>query len=171
MGLGNLGARSAEMLRDLGFITAGWSVTRKSVPGVESFAGPDALDGFLTRTDILVCLLPDTPATRGILNAKTLGRLPAGAGLVNVARGTHVVTSDLIAALDSGHLAGAVLDVFDPEPLPSDSPLWAHPKIIVAPHLASLASRRARVQYVTDVIARFERGEALPNLYSPEKGY
>jgi glyoxylate/hydroxypyruvate reductase A len=171
MGLGNLGTRSAEMLRDLGFVTAGWSASRKSIAGVQSFAGAAEMEAFLARTDIVVCLLPDTPATRGILNARTLGLLPPGAGLVNVARGTHVVTEDLVAALDSGHLCGAILDVFEREPLPADSPLWTHPKIIIAPHLASLASKRARVQYVAEVLAAFERGEPLPNLYSPERGY
>jgi glyoxylate/hydroxypyruvate reductase A len=171
MGLGNLGTRSAEMLRDLGFVTSGWATSRKSVPGVNCFAGADERDAFLTQCDILVCLLPDTPATRGIINSETLALLPEGAGLVNVARGTHVVTSDLIAALDSGHLQGAILDVFEPEPLAEDSPLWAHPKIIVSPHVASLASRRARVHYMSEVIAAFERGDPLPNLYSPERGY
>jgi glyoxylate/hydroxypyruvate reductase A len=171
MGLGNLGARSAEMLRDLGFITSGWATSRKTLEGVTCFAGPDEFDAFLAQCDILVCLLPDTPATRGILNAKNLAKLPPGAGLVNVARGTHVVTDDLIAALDSGHLAGAVLDVFEVEPLSKDSPLWAHPKIIVSPHVASLASRRARVQYVAEVIQAFEQGKPLPNLYLPERGY
>jgi glyoxylate/hydroxypyruvate reductase A len=171
MGLGNLGSRSAEMLRDLGFITAGWSLTRKSIAGVESFAGADEMEAFLARTDILVCLLPDTPATRGILNARTLGLLPKRAGLVNVARGTHVVTHDLLAALDTGQLSGAILDVFDREPLPAESSLWTHPKIIIASHVASNASKRARVQYVAKVLAAFERGEKLPNLYSPERGY
>ncbi len=171
MGLGNLGTRAAEMLRDLGFITSGWANSRKSVPGVTCYAGAEERDAFLAQCDILVCLLPDTQATRGIINAETLATLPQGAGLVNVARGTHVVTADLLAALDSGHLSGAVLDVFDPEPLASDSPLWAHPKIIISPHVASLASRRARVRYVADVIAAFEAGKPLPNLYSPERGY
>jgi len=171
MGLGNLGTRSAEMLRDLGFITSGWSLSRKTLTGVQCLAGPDELDRFLRHTDILVCLLPDTPATRGILDATNLAKLPQGAGVVNVARGPHVVTEDLIAALDSGHLDGAVLDVFDPEPLPVESPLWGHPKIIVSPHIASLASRRARVHYVAEVIAAFERGEPLPNVYDPTRGY
>jgi glyoxylate/hydroxypyruvate reductase A len=171
MGLGNLGVRSAEMLRDLGFITSGWATSRKTIPGVTCFAGPAERDTFLGQCDILVCLLPDTPATRGIINAETLALLPVGAGLVNVARGAHVVTADLLAALDSGQLAGAVLDVFEREPLAADSPLWAHPKIIISPHVASLASRRARVHYVADVIAAFERGEALPNLYDHERGY
>ena len=171
MGLGNLGTRSAEMLRDLGFITSGWSRTRKQVAGVQCFAGPAEMDGFLAQSDILVCLLPDTAATRDILRADTLARLPRGAGVINVARGTHLVLPDLLAALDSGQLGGAVLDVFEPEPLAADDPVWAHPKVIVSPHLASLASRRARVEYVAEAIAAFERGEALANLYDRERGY
>ncbi len=144
MGMGNLGTRAAIMLRDLGFRAAGWSLSRKSVPDVESFAGPAEMDPFLARTDILVCLLPDTPATRGLLNASTLDKLPAGAGLVNAGRGTHVVQADLLAALDSGHLCGAVLDVFETEPLPADSPLWTHPRITITPHVASFGSRADR---------------------------
>jgi glyoxylate/hydroxypyruvate reductase A len=171
LGFGNLGQRSAQMLQGIGFITAGWSTTRKGVAGIESFAGPAELDAFLARSDILVCLLPDTPATRNILCEATLSKLPAGAGVINVARGGHLDTVALVAALDSGHLSGAVLDVFEPEPLPADSALWAHPNIIVSPHVASVASRRARAEYVARVIAAFERGEVLPNQYDPSKGY
>lgn len=171
LGLGHLGRRSAEMLRDLGFSVAGWSASRKSVPGVESFCGDAELDAFLARTDILVCLLPQTPATIGILCARTLSRLPRGAGVVNAGRGAHVVIPDLVAALDSGHLGGAVLDVFEQEPLPADDRLWRHPKIIVTPHLASSASRRARARAVAAAIAAFERGEEPDNLFRPERGY
>jgi len=171
LGLGNLGRRSAQMLQGIGFITAGWSTTHKDLPGVESYAGPDELEAFLARSDILVCLLPDTPATRNILCARTLALLPEGAGVINVARGGHLDTAALLEGLESGHLSGAVLDVFEPEPLPADSPLWRHPKIIVSPHVASVASRRARAHYVAEVIAAFERGETLPNCYDPVKGY
>jgi glyoxylate/hydroxypyruvate reductase A len=171
MGMGNLGAHAACVLRGLGFITAGWSQTRKSIDGIESFAGADEFDAFLARTDILVCLLPDTPATRGIIDARAIALLPKGAGIVNAGRGGHLVTADLIAALDSGHLGGAFLDVFDVEPLPEDDVLWTHPNVIVTPHLASLASIPERARYVAGVIAAFEAGEALPNLYVPERGY
>ena len=171
LGLGNLGTKSATMLRDLGFPTAGWSKSRKAIDGVDCFAGAAELDGFLARSDILVCLLPDTPETRGILCAETLARLPRGAGLVNVGRGGHLVLDDLRAALDSGQVSGAFLDVFDPEPLPAGHWLWAHPKVIVSPHVAALASVRGRSRMVADAIAAFERGEAPPGLYDPGRGY
>lgn len=171
MGLGNLGARAAEMLRDLGFVTAGWSRGRKSIAGIKCFAGATELDAFLARTDILVCLLPDTPDTSGVLCAPTLAKLPRGAAVVNAGRGGHVVLPDLLDALDAGHLSGAFLDVFDQEPLPPEHPVWTHPKVIVTPHVASLPSRRARARYVADAIAAFERGEAPPNLYDPARGY
>jgi glyoxylate/hydroxypyruvate reductase A len=171
MGMGNLGQRSAAMLRDLGFQTAGWSTSHKSVPGVESFAGAEQFDAFLARTDILVCLLPDTPATRGIVNATTIARLPKGATLINAGRGSQVVMPDLLAALDSGHMSGAMLDVFDPEPYPTDQPAWAHPKLILTPHLAAFGSRRERARYVAKVIAAHGQGEALPNRYDAARGY
>lgn len=171
MGLGHLGLYAATMLAGLGFQVAGWSLGRKSAPGVESFAGPGELDAFLARSDILVCLLPDTPATRGVLNARNLGLLPRGAGLVNAGRGTHMVEADLLAALDAGQLSGAMLDVFPVEPLPADSLIWRHPKIIVTPHVASFGSRAARARHLTETIAAFERGEPLPGLYRPDRGY
>ena len=171
MGLGAMGARAAEMLAAVGFQTAGWSSRPKNISGVESFAGDAAFEAFLRRTDILVCLLPLTPATTGIIRAETIALLPKGACVVNAGRGGHVVDVDLLAALDSGHVSAAVLDVFDPEPLPKDHAYWAHPKVIVTPHVASFGSRRVRARHVAGVIAAFERGEALPGLYDPVRGY
>nr|MCV4206700.1 glyoxylate/hydroxypyruvate reductase A [Roseomonas sp. SXEYE001] len=171
MGMGTLGARAVPMLQGLGYTVIGWSRGRKTVEGAESYAGSDELDAFLARSDVLVCLLPSTPETSGIINAGLLTRLPAGAAVVNAARGAHLVVPDLIAALDSGHLSGAVLDVFDTEPLPEDSPLWAHPKVTVTPHVASIARRRERARFVAGVIADFEAGRPLPNLYDPIRGY
>lgn len=171
MGLGNLGARAAAMLAGLGFQVAGWSRSPKVLPGVECFAGEAERDAFLGRTDILVCLLPDTADTRGAIRAETIALLPPGAAVINAARGGHVVLDDVVAALNAGHLSGAVLDVFENEPLPADHVIWDHPLITVTPHMASLASRRARAHYVADAIARFERGDALPNLYDPDRGY
>jgi glyoxylate/hydroxypyruvate reductase A len=171
MGLGALGARAAEMLVALGFPVAGWSTRPKAIPGVESFVGDAALPGFLARSDIVVCLLPLTPATTGILRAETLALLPRGAGVVNAGRGPHVVQPDLIAALDSGHLRGAVLDVFPVEPLPPDDPAWAHPAIITTPHVASFGSRRVRARHVGRLIAAFEASEDLPGRYDPARGY
>lgn len=171
MGLGNMGSRAAEMLQGLGFPVRGWSRTRKNLPGVTCFAGNDELDDFLSETKILVCLLPSTAETRGILSAPLLAKLPKGAGLVNVGRGSHQKIEDILAALDSGHLSGAVLDVFEKEPLPAESPAWAHPKIIVTPHLASLPSRRERVEYIAAAIGDFLGGRSLPNLYDHARGY
>ncbi|MFZ4406732.1 MAG: 2-hydroxyacid dehydrogenase [Paracraurococcus sp.] len=171
LGLGAMGTRCAEMLRAIGFPVIGWSRTPKDVPGVESFAGADALPGFLARSDILVSLLPATPETRHIIRAETLALLPPGAGYIGIGRGMQHRLDDIRAALDSGQLGGAVLDVFEPEPLPADHPLWAHPKAIITPHVASLPSRAERAGFVARSIAAFERGEALPNLFDPARGY
>jgi glyoxylate/hydroxypyruvate reductase A len=171
MGLGNLGARSAAMLAGLGFAVGGWSRTPKAMSGIECFAGEADREAFLRRSDILICLLPDTPDTRGAIRADTIALLPPGAAVVNAARGGHVVFDDLVAALDSGHLSGAVLDVFTEEPLPPGHPAWTHPCITVTPHVASMAGRRARAHYVAEVIRRFEAGEPLPNVYDPARGY
>jgi glyoxylate/hydroxypyruvate reductase A len=171
MGLGAMGQRAAAMLRGLGIPVVGWSRTRKALDGVECFAGPAELPAFLARSEVLVCLLPATPETVGLIATPLLAQLPHGAGLVQVGRGAHQVLPDIVAALDSGQLSGAMLDVFEQEPLPADSPAWAHPRITVTPHAASLPSRHERARYIADCIARFERGEALPNLYDPERGY
>ncbi|MEN0075225.1 MAG: NAD(P)-dependent oxidoreductase, partial [Paracraurococcus sp.] len=120
---------------------------------------------------ILVCLLPATPETRDIIRAETLAMLPRGAGYIGLGRGSHHRLEDVLAALDSGQLSGAVLDVFEPEPLPPGYPLWSHPRAIVTPHVASLPSRAERAGFVARAIAGFERGEPLPNLFDPARGY
>ena len=171
LGLGEIGTLTAAWLRDMDFAVAGWSRTRKHVRGVESFAGAEQLPAFLNRSDILICLLPLTPDTRGILNAKLFAQLPEDAFVINVARGGHLVDADLIAALDSGHLSGAALDVFHTEPLPETSPLWPHPKITVTPHIAAISEPCAAARYVAERIARFERGEKLDNVVDPARGY
>src|SRR5690606_32810750 len=129
--------------------------------GIESFAGRDGLPAFLARTEILVCLLPLTRDTAGILNAATFAGLPRGACLVNVARGAHLVEPDLIAALDTGQLAGATLDVFRAEPLPPDDPLWRHPKVLITPHVASYASPQTAAAGVAENIRRARAGATL----------
>ncbi|WP_439594672.1 2-hydroxyacid dehydrogenase [Falsiroseomonas sp.] len=171
MGLGNMGSRAAAMLQGLGFPVRGWSRSRKALPGVQCFAGPEEFDAFLSETRLLVCLLPATSETRGILSAPLLAKLPKGAGLVNVGRGSHQNLDDIIAALESGQLSGAVLDVFETEPLPPDSPIWAHPRAIVTPHMASLPSRRERAHYVAQAIADLAAGRPLANLYDHARGY
>ncbi len=133
LGLGTIGNVIAERLRVFEFQLSGWSRTRKNLPGVKSFAGVEELPAFLGQCDMLVCVLPLTPETRGILNAKLFAQLPKGAVVINVARGQHLIEDDLIAALDSNHLSAAVLDVFQNEPLPEDSPIWRHPKITATP--------------------------------------
>ncbi len=170
MGLGNLGLEAARMLGAVGFRVAGWSRTAKVVPGVACY-GAGERDAFLEQSDLLVNLLPDTPATKGAIDAATFAKLPPGAAVVNAGRGPQLVMEDLLAALDAGHLSGAVLDVFETEPLPEAHPAWTHPKVIVTPHLASLASRAARARYVVEAIATHARGGALPNLYDPARGY
>jgi len=171
LGMGKLGGDAAEKLVALELDVACWSRSPKDVPGVTSFFGADGLDAFLARTQILVCLLPLTDATRGIINADTLAKLPAGAFVINCARGGHVVDNDLLAALDSGHIAGATLDVFNEEPLPADHPYWTHPKVIMTPHAASLTLAHTAAEYVADNIRRVERGEAPLNVVDLKAGY
>jgi len=171
LGLGEIGAFTAQRLRELGFPVSGWSRTRKNYPGIKSFAGDGELKDFLAQSDITVCLLSLTRKTTGILNAKAFAAMPQGGFVINVARGGHVVEADLIAALDSGHLSGAVLDVFDTEPLPENSPLWSHPKITVTPHVAAISQPAVAAQFVLDGIAKFERGEKPDNIVDVATAY
>ncbi|MFC7690685.1 2-hydroxyacid dehydrogenase [Paeniroseomonas aquatica] len=158
LGLGELGGDAARRLLALGFPVMGWSRRPKDLPGVEGFHGAAGLEAMLARSDILVCLLPLTPDTRGLLDARRLGLLPRGAFLLNAARGGHVVQPDLLAALDAGHLAGAALDVFEPEPLPADHPFWAHPKVVLTPHAASITIPRSAAPQVVENIHRAREG-------------
>jgi glyoxylate/hydroxypyruvate reductase A len=171
LGLGEIGTACAERLRDLGFAVIGWSRTRKTVAGVTSYAGADELDAFLGGCDYLICVLPLTDDTRHILNAKTFAKLPNGAYVINIARGGHVNEPDLIAAIDSGHLSGATLDVFETEPLPESSPIWKHPKIIATPHIAAITSPVAATRAILAGIASLERGEAPKNVVDMGRGY
>jgi len=176
MGLGVLGRDAADVLRRLGFNVAGWSRTQKAIPGMKTFAGEAELSTFLGRTDILVCLLPLTPATRGILNRRTFSLLARdgvldGPVVINAGRGGLQVESDLLAALDDDTLAAATLDVFATEPLPTDSPLWSHPKVTVSPHNAADTDPDAISVYVAEQIARHERGEPLQNAVDRGLGY
>jgi glyoxylate/hydroxypyruvate reductase A len=171
LGLGEIGTICAERLRELGFLMSGWSRTRKHVDGVKSFAGEAEFAAFLGQCDILVCLLPLTPETRGILSAKTFALMPRGAFIINAARGGHQVEADIVAAVNSGQLAGATLDVFETEPLPESSPLWKHPKITVTPHIAAISDPAASARMVIDGIKRFERGEKPGNIVDLSRGY
>jgi glyoxylate/hydroxypyruvate reductase A len=176
MGLGMLGQDAVKKLAMLGFPTAGWSKSPKEIPDVECFTGADGLEAFIARTHVLVSLLPLTPETTGILNAKLLaglakdGRLP-GPVLINAGRGGLQVEADILAALESGDLWAASLDVFEEEPLSASSPLWQHPRLIITPHNASISDGRAVCRYVIDQIAAYEKGMPLENVVDPQRGY
>lgn len=158
LGLGTLGAQVADAASAFGFDTAGWSRSPKVLRKVRTFSGIDQFDAFLARTDILVNLLPLTNETRGILNAETLRKLPRGACLINAARGAHVVESDLLNALDKGHIRGCLLDAFDPEPLPADHPFRRHPGVMVTPHVAAQTIPREACYQIVNNIKRLEDG-------------
>ena len=171
LGLGHLGQDAAEKLRVFGFPVSGWARSPKDVPGVTSYHGEDQLDDFLAQSDILIGLLPHTPETAGLLNSSTLAKLPKGAAVINAGRGGLVVDEDLIAALDSGHLSGATLDVFHEEPLPKDHPFWDHPKVVVTPHIASMTIPDTAAGEIVRQIKRFEAGETLEHTGDLSKGY
>ena len=171
MGLGDLGGDCSRALSAIGFDVAGWSRRPKANDGVESFAGDRGLGAFLERTDILVCLLPLTPLTEGILNAELFAQLPRGASIINAARGGHLVEADLLAALDRGQIDRATLDVFPIEPLPAGSPFWDHPKVLVTPHVASLIDPETGGKTIAANIRSFLAGEAVPDLVDLDQGY
>jgi glyoxylate/hydroxypyruvate reductase A len=168
LGLGELGSDAARKLRALGFNVAGFSRRPKQLPGVHTSTD---LDSVLEMSDAVVCLLPLTPQTRGILNAARLKKIRKGGCLINVARGGHVVTDDLIAALDSGQLAHAYLDVFEPEPLPAEHPLWRHPGVTITPHSAALTDPRTALPKIVHNIECVRRGEPPLNLVDRSAGY
>ena len=171
LGMGDIGAVTAERLLMFDFQVFGWSRTRKAVAGVTSFAGQEELAKFLASSDIMVCMLPLTPETENILDAKLFAGLPQGAWVMNVGRGGHCNEQDLLAALDSGHLGGAVLDVFQTEPLPADSPFWSHPNVTVTPHIAGITDPRNASAFVVDCVARAETGAPFKNVVDLNRGY
>ncbi len=176
MGLGELGRDAAAKLAHMGFKVSGWSNSRKSIPGITAYAGQDELDEFLGQTDILVCLLPHTPATNGILNRALLRKLssdgPLGAPvLINAGRGKLQVEADIVASLDAGELGAATLDVFETEPLPSISPLWTHPKVTLTPHNAADTDPEAICAYILQQIKNHQSGKPLLNLVNKSTGY
>jgi glyoxylate/hydroxypyruvate reductase A len=164
MGLGTLGLAVIEQLKGFGFQLAGWNRSTRSVEAVTIYTGSDELDVFLASCDILVCLLPLSDETRGILNSCLFAALPRGAGLINVGRGGHLVEEDLLAALDSGQIRNAILDVFASEPLPKDHPFWKHPQVLVTPHIASMTQPESATKVVVANIRRHQVGEPLTDV-------
>ena len=164
MGLGAIGAEVARALCSVGFAVRAWARSEHDLEGVQCFAGPNQLTLFLEKCEILICLLPLTRTTEGILNARLFAALPQGAVVINVGRGEHLVEQDLLDALDKQHLAGASLDVFRQEPLPPEHPFWRHPKIIITPHIASLIDPAVGSQVLAANIRRLLSGDPLTEL-------
>ena len=171
MGLGVLGERVAKAVAQFDFPVIGWSRTAKPVEGVRGYAGADEFDAFLKASQVLVCLLPLTADTRDIMRRETLSKLQLGGYVINVARGAHLVDDDLIALIDSGHLAGATLDVFRTEPLPATHAFWKHPKITVTPHTSARTLREESVAQIARKMLALERGEAIAGVVDQVRGY
>jgi glyoxylate/hydroxypyruvate reductase A len=171
MGMGVLGVHVARELNKLGFEVNGWARTAKDIEGIKVYIGDGELNAFLSKSDILICLLPLTRETENILNKDTFKQLPKNAFIINVARGKHLVDNDLIEMIDAGHLSGASLDVFRVEPLPKEHPFWNHPKINITPHIASVTKPASVVAQVLDNYDRLKNNQTLINTVSPQKGY
>mgnify|MGYP003361699965 CR=1 FL=1 len=171
LGLGALGIAAGTALARLGFPITGWSRSEKSVEGITCRNGDEGLRDTLAQADILILLLPDTPATRNVLDAEAMARMPQGAVVINPGRGTLIVDEALIAALDSGHLGHATLDVFRTEPLPPEHPFWAHPKVTVTPHIASETRPDTAAEVIAENVRRGEAGAPLLHLVDRDLGY
>ena len=171
MGLGEIGADCARKLAALGFQVSGWSRSARQVRGIRCFGGDSGLPAFLSASEILVVVLPLTAATAGIVNARTIASMPRGAYVVNIARGALVVEEDLLAALDSGQLAGAMLDVTQTEPLPQSHALWRHPNARITPHIAGLTNPYTAIEPIVDNIRRLRSGASLQHLVDRRRGY
>lgn len=171
LGAGVLGAKVAEALAPWGFPLRCWSRSRKDYPGVQSFAGTDELPAFLKDTRVLINLLPNTAETAGIINSTLLNQLADGSYVMNLARGVHLVEGDLLKALESGKLKGAMLDVYSREPLPAESPLWAHPRVAMTPHVAAVTRPAEAVAYISKTISEMEKGNAVTGQVDRQRGY
>lgn len=171
MGLGQLGQASIAKLVPLGFRVLGWSRSRAEIDGATCFAGEDEFDAFLAQCDILVFLLPLTDETRGMLCRDFFARMKPGASLINVARGGHLVTGDLVDAIDSGQLRYSFLDVVDPEPLPPGHPFFDHPAIFVTPHIAGVTRKETAVHSLIANLRREEAGQPLEGEIDRRRGY
>ena len=171
MGLGVLGERVARAVAQFDFPVNGWSRSPKPLAGVKCFAGADQLPAFLAASKVLVCLLPLTDETRDVMNADNLSRLQAGGYVINVARGAHLVDEDLLALLDSGHLAGATLDVFRTEPLPPAHAFWKHPKIVLTPHTSARTLRSESIAQMAKKLRALHSGQSVAGTVNPVRGY
>ncbi len=171
LGLGHLGIPCANALVHLNFEVIGYSNSRKSVPQVHSYAGSDELPAFLSRSNILVCILPRTPQTEDIVNSNTLSMLPRGAYVINCGRGESVCDDDLLEFVRNGHIAGAVLDVFREEPLPADHPFWDEPNITVSPHCASKPDPVSGSEVIVRKMEQFKRCEPIDGVVVRERAY
>ena len=171
MGMGALGSSVAESMLHFGFPVRGWSRNQKLKTGVQCFAGPERLDDFLDGLQVLICTLPITRETEGLLNHENFRKLAYGAYLINLARGAHLVESDLLDALASGQIAAATLDVFQKEPLPSDHPFWTHPKITITPHIAAATLRDDTVRQVAEKLRAFHRVQLVTGIVDKARGY
>ncbi len=171
LGLGELGRAAACRLRDNGFQVIGWSRTQHDLPGIRCHSGGSGLKTLLPETDILLCLLPLTPQTTGLLDSEMLGLLPAGASIINFARGPVINEAALLRALDQAHLSHAVLDVFDQEPLPPGHAFWTHPSVTVLPHISAPTSTGSACMIVAQHIADYRAGRGFPPCVEPERGY
>jgi glyoxylate/hydroxypyruvate reductase len=171
LGLGALGSAAAHRLRGAGFGVAGWSRTTKADAGFRTFSGSEGLSSVLAMSDVVVCLLPLTADTRGLIDSSRLSEMKAGAALINFGRGPVVPADELIKALDSGHVSHAVLDVFDEEPLPATSGLWSHPKVTVLPHISAPTNRETATRIVADNIRSYRETGAIPGPVDRELGY
>lgn len=171
MGLGHLGAVAAAELVRQGFVVRGWSRTPKSIDGVQSFHGEDALPAFAAGLNVLVAMLPHTPQTEGIVGSRVFSALPRGACFVSVGRGRTVDEDALVEALKNGQVAEATLDVFREEPLRPDHPLYSFDQVLVTPHLASVAIPRSAAEQVVENIRRVRAGKPLLNVVDPKRGY
>ena len=171
MGLGVLGERVAKALAQFEFPVNGWSRSPKAIGGIRVFSGQDGFNDFLAASRVLVNLLPLTPETENILNRASLSRLQAGGHVINVARGAHLVDADLLALLDSGHLAGATLDVFRTEPLPAGHAFWNHARITLTPHTSARTLRDESIAQIAGKIVALARGEPIAGIVDPGRGY
>ncbi|MFX0557008.1 2-hydroxyacid dehydrogenase [Maribacter sp. CXY002] len=171
MGLGELGSLTATDLKKVGFNVQGWSKSKKNIGGVKTYSGTKSLELFLNTTHFLVCLLPLTPETEGVLDKKLFAMLPKDSYIINVARGGHLVDEDLLHELDNNHLSGACLDVYHQEPLPKSHPFWKHPKIFMTPHYASVSDTNSVIPQIMDNYERLITGKTLQNQVNRTKGY